>query len=134
MINYSWVPAMHALIIDDDTVVRLLASKMLESKGFAVTSLKSEEEVLSFLSSTDLATIHLILLDLQIGDCTGREMYDHLIKAFDPFPKLVFMSSNSEQEAHELGLHNDKGDGYLQKPFQAQALFDTISMFEFSQD
>jgi CheY-like chemotaxis protein len=125
---------MHALIIDDDTVVRLLASKMLESKGFTVTSLKSEEEVLSFLSSTDLPTIHLILLDLQIGDCTGREMYDHLKSTLNPFPKLVFMSSNSESEAHELGLHNEHGDGYLQKPFQSQALYDTISMFEFRQD
>ncbi len=122
---------MHALIIDDDAVVRMLAGKMLESKGFTVTALKSEDEVINYMAdSASITPTDLILLDLQIGTCTGKEIYEHLRGKFTPFPKLVFISSNTEEEAKQLDLMNSEGNAYLQKPFQAGALFQVLEEIE----
>jgi two-component system, cell cycle sensor histidine kinase and response regulator CckA len=119
---------MHALIIDDDAVVRMLASKILESKGFSVTALKSEEEVISYMADPEAVThADLVLLDLQIGNCTGKEIYEHLRGKFTPFPKLVFISSNTEEEAKQLDLMNSEGNAFLQKPFQAGSLFEVLA-------
>lgn len=114
---------MNALVIDDDAVVRMLATKMLEAKGYTVTSLKSEEEVITYVSETPLPETTLVLLDLQIGSCTGKQMFDHLRGKFEPFPSVVFISSNTENEAKELDLMNDEGSAYLQKPFQPSSLY-----------
>jgi DNA-binding response OmpR family regulator len=119
---------MNALIIDDDKIVRLLAGKMLESKGFTVLSLSSEEEVKEYLlDKSKIPKTDLILLDLQIGTCTGKIMYEHLRGNFEPFPKLIFMSSHSEEDAKGLDLMNSEGNSFLQKPFQAGDLYEKLS-------
>ena len=120
---------MDALIIDDDPIVRMLASKMLEVKGYAVKSVSDEASLVSHLE-TNLSCPDLILLDLQIGEMSGPEAYNLLIKTYSSLKKIICMSSHASYEAEEifpvLSELIDFDKQFLQKPFQAQKLYELL--------
>ncbi len=121
---------MNALIVDDDPIIRLLGSKMLESKGYDVKAVADEKELRSYLAEVEVCP-DLIMLDLQIGDLMGPEAIDIITAKFQ-ITKLVCMSSHTAYEAEELFPtlvnHINFESNFIQKPFNSAALFELLGL------
>ncbi|HMO17360.1 MAG TPA: response regulator [Oligoflexia bacterium] len=117
-----------ALIVDDDPMIHLLVSKMLEAKGFFVTGYKSCDEVRSSIDVITVSEFSVILLDMQIGNETGDTVFDLIEKCISNLPPVVYMSSNSEVEAREMFELRAKNSLFMQKPFPAGDLYSTLKL------
>lgn len=118
---------MLALIIDDDPIVHILVSKMLVPKGYEITSLKTEDEINSFLTQpvTISDSIDIIFLDLQLGELTGEIVYSGLKNLLPTLPPIILMSSNTFEEARELFTLKEEFN-FLHKPFISKDLYGAL--------
>lgn len=115
---------MTALIIDDDPIIQLLVSTMLASKKYDVTSADSEESLGSLLSVTQ-PNFDLILIDLQLVEVSGYDVYSRHVKDRFPDSRVIFMSANSKEDA--ISLYSIPEDAnFLEKPFKAPDLFELL--------
>ena len=101
------------LIVDDDPVIRMLVSEILESFGHSVTTLESGSSCLSSLKQ-DLPDV--LILDLQMPDMTGLEVLKQLkADSRTSSVPVIMLSANSDSE--NLSKDEIRADQYLQKPF-----------------
>ena len=115
---------MTALIIDDDPIIQILVSTMLSSKNYGVTSADSEESLVTLLSDNQ-TKFDLILIDLQLVEVSGYDVYSRHVKDRFPDSKVIFMSANSKEDA--ISLYSIPEDSnFLEKPFKAPNLFELL--------
>ena len=108
------------LIIDDERELAGVVADILKNDGYSnvesAFSLKEANEKIK------TGQIHLILLDVMLGDGNGFDFYERL-KNEGIFPKLpvIFLSARDEDESrlHGLGLG---ADDYITKPFLPKEL------------
>jgi CheY-like chemotaxis protein len=112
------------LLIEDNNEIRENVTELLELEGYAVIT-ASNGRIGFELAKKELPDI--ILSDIMMPEMNGHEVYaalklDNLTKQI-PF---IFLTSSSEKKQVQAAL--DKGvDAYLQKPFEAQDMFDAVS-------
>ena len=108
------------LIIDDETELSKVLGDILKSDGY--TDIEYADNLKEGRERIDSAKIHLILLDVMLGDGNGFDFYEEL-KRVGIFPKLpvIFLSARDEDEdrLHGLGLG---ADDYITKPFLPKEL------------
>ena len=108
------------LIIDDERELAGVVADILKNEGYSnvesAFSLKEANEKLK------KGQVHLILLDVMLGDGNGFDFYERL-KNEGIFPKLpvIFLSARDEDDSrlHGLGLG---ADDYITKPFLPKEL------------
>ena len=108
------------LIIDDERELAGVVADILKNEGYSnvesAFSLKEANEKIK------KCQVHLILLDVMLGDGNGFDFYERL-KNEGIFPKLpvIFLSARDEDESrlHGLGLG---ADDYITKPFLPKEL------------
>ena len=108
------------LIIDDERELAGVVADILKNEGYSnvesAFSLKEANEKIK------KGKVHLILLDVMLGDGNGFDFYERL-KNEGIFPKLpvIFLSARDEDESrlHGLGLG---ADDYITKPFLPKEL------------
>ena len=108
------------LIIDDERELAGMVADILKNEGYSnvesAFSLKEANEKIK------KGKVHLILLDVMLGDGNGFDFYERL-KNEGIFPKLpvIFLSARDEDESrlHGLGLG---ADDYITKPFLPKEL------------
>jgi PAS domain S-box-containing protein len=107
------------LVVDDDRVVRDVATALLTRRGFEVVSADCGQAALDRLSITPV-DVRFVLLDLTMPGLTGIEVLQQLRALERDVPRppvtVFLMSGYSEQE-----VTSGAGDlaiaGFLQKPF-----------------
>jgi DNA-binding response OmpR family regulator len=102
------------LLVDDDDGVRALIERLLEMRGYSVTSVGLAQECLKRLSES---TFDLILLDHVLPDMDGlvllRLVRHHLGANQKPIVYLTGVADdNTRRRAFEIGV-----DDYVTKPF-----------------
>ena len=107
------------LVVDDEEMVRTLATRMIEHAGFTVvTANDGEEAVRVYRQHQD--QIVCVLLDLTMPKMNGEETH-HALRQIRPDVRVILSSGYSEEATTErfsqLGLA-----GFIQKPYQ----FDTM--------
>lgn len=111
---------MRALIVDDDPIIQMLVSTMLKSKGYEVFSADSGFAIESYIFDPTFK-VDLFLIDLQLGEVSGLEVYNIILKPKYPETKVIFMSANSKEDAvAHYGILEDAI--FLEKPFKAPDL------------
>ena len=108
------------LIIDDERELAGVVADILKNEGYSnvesAFSLKEANEKIK------KGQVHLILLDVMLGDGNGFDFYERL-KNEGIFTKLpvIFLSARDEDESrlHGLGLG---ADDYITKPFLPKEL------------
>ena len=108
------------LIIDDERELAGVVADILKNEGYSnvesAFSLKEANEKIK------KGQVHLILLDVMLGDGNGFDFYERL-KNEGIFPNLpvIFLSARDEDESrlHGLGLG---ADDYITKPFLPKEL------------
>ena len=119
---YQMNETKNVIVVDDDVIDLQIAEKILSSGGIKVTSLKSGEELLSYLEK-DTTLPDLILLDINMPGLDGYETLKRLRTKDTPAARLPVMfltadeSGASETEGLSLGALD-----YIRKPFVPEVL------------
>ena len=115
------------LVVDDQEGMRRLGRMIVEGVGYAVETCSSAESALEYLRGNS-AAIHLVISDYDMGGMTGMDFLREIRN--DPrFGGIRFILMTGgynvgEEEALQQGV-----DGFLEKPFNPQALLEMISRF-----
>jgi len=107
------------LIVEDEQLVLEATRRMLERLGYQVLEAKSGSEAL------DMATRHqeeidLVLLDIQLPDMHGKEIYPRLNQIHPGIKVIVCSGYSIDGPAQEI--LNAGAEAFLQKPFSLAAL------------
>lgn len=108
-----------ALIVDDSRMIRRVSRQILEQLGYTVHEAENGQEA---LNRCKVAMPDAILLDWNMPVMTGMEFVAALRAApGGAHPRVVFCTTNSGEPAIREALASG-ADGYVVKPFTAQAL------------
>ncbi|MBU8901823.1 MAG: response regulator [Victivallales bacterium] len=107
------------LIIDDEPIIRITATKMLELLGYSVLSAENGEEGVKVFKEHQ-EEIRAVILDMAMPVMTGDEAYKHL-KEIDPQVKILvatgFTNDQRVRKTMEAGA-----SGFIKKPYSINIL------------
>jgi CheY-like chemotaxis protein len=110
------------LVVDDEPVLRMLVSEVLQELGYAAVEAADGPTGLKVLQSN--ARIDLLVTDVGLpGGMNGRQMAD--AAGFAPDLKVLFITGYAENAVVGNG-HLDPGMAVLTKPFAMEALASRI--------
>jgi PAS domain S-box-containing protein len=107
------------LVVEDESVVRSLARRVLEEQGYTVYQAPNGAVALEFLS-THPGVVDLVLTDIVMPRMNGRELAKVFTRLHSE-ARVVFMSGYTDDDVLRRGVSRT-GTWYLQKPFSADAL------------
>lgn len=119
-------PPHRLLVVDDEPDYLQIVSGYLADQGFSTRPVSTGEEALRSIAERPDA-YDLVLLDIQLADVSGREVYRRIKKMSAKLPVLV-ISGFDRQTALE-GMQFADSDGFLQKPFGLEELLAVIRGF-----
>ncbi|MDJ0765410.1 MAG: response regulator [Myxococcota bacterium] len=111
------------LLVDDETIIRTSARRLLEKLGYTVYLADNGMTALEIYRKHE-SDISLVLLDLIMPEMDGPETFEALIK-INPEVKVLLLSGYSKDEKIEK-LLDDGAIGFVQKPFDLRTLSDTV--------
>lgn len=115
----TWKGSGLALVVDDEALVRDIASRVLQRQGFEVLAAEAGEAAIALFRQRP-GEIRLVLLDLTMPGMTGEEVARQLLE-IEPKACILLMSGYSEQAAMQ-GRIGEKVRGFLHKPFRPNEL------------
>ena len=107
------------LLVEDEEMVRNLASEILQSCGYRVVEATTGVEAIEICESRRLE-IDLLLTDVVMPQMNGRELWEKLATE-QPRMKVLFTSGYTDDTIVRNGIRNDETN-FLQKPFSLDAL------------
>jgi two-component system cell cycle sensor histidine kinase/response regulator CckA len=111
------------LVVDDEDMVRSIASAALRRFGYTViTAVNGREAVERFREAAD--RIDAVLLDIKMPVMDGHEALKEL-KRIRPDVRVLISSGFSESEAHEA-FKGQGVAGFVQKPYRAPVLAEAV--------
>jgi len=102
------------LLVEDEEMVRELATKVLQRHGYRVFVAKNGSEAL-YLFREHKETIDILVSDVVMPNMSGKELFVELRKV-KPFLRVLFMSGYAEDEIVHEGIL-EKDTHFIQKPF-----------------
>ena len=108
------------LVIDDDPLVALLVSRVLEDLGYEVLRAGSGEEALK-QAERHTGELHAIFTDVVMPCMTGPEVVGR-IRASRPDVKVLYTSGYVLDGAEAV----ENGSAFVQKPFKISELAHTV--------
>ena len=105
------------LIVDDDTAVLKLLTKVVKSNSFDCDAVKSGEEALELLAQNQYA---LILLDINLEGLDGFEVIERIRSKGNRTP--IFIISGRKEDYDTLYGLGIGADDYITKPFNPVVL------------
>jgi len=117
------------LVVDDEEIIRELATVMLEDLGFSVLLANDGEEAVQVYTA-NVEKICCVLLDMTMPKMDGRECFEKLIE-MNPSIKVIMSSGYSEAEVTRgmQGL-----SGFLKKPYDFKGLEKAILSIEHKEE
>ena len=120
----GWKDVGVALVVDDDRLVRMAATSMLELLGFEVVEATDGDQVLPLLQDRKLAP-RVVLIDLTMVRRHGVEALAD-VRSVDADVPVLMMSGYSEDDAMaRMGALSCSG--FLEKPFSLEHLRDKLA-------
>ena len=116
---------MRCLIVDDSRVIRAVARKILEARGYEV---EEAEEGADGLDACGEWRPDLVLLEWQLPDMTGIEFMQELPRHCEgKVPKVVFCSSEGSYRSIEAAVQAGATE-YIMKPFDSDVFDSKLQM------
>ncbi|MBI2384451.1 MAG: response regulator, partial [Elusimicrobia bacterium] len=109
------------LVVDDDPAVRLIAKRILETRGYTVREARDGEEALRMCRDPDKQP-SLVLTDVVMTGMSGPELARRL-KAARPGCRLLFTSGYAEEKIAESSASSGH---FISKPFTAADLLEKV--------
>ncbi|MBN2312053.1 MAG: response regulator, partial [Candidatus Hydrogenedentes bacterium] len=111
------------LVVEDDELVRQLATRILRKYGYTVIDAASPDETLA-LDAEQLAGVDLLLSDVILPQMRGTDLYETLRVSY-PSLKVVYMSGYADEVITSRGP-GTKGPRFVAKPFSIRGLLRTV--------
>ncbi|MEM9455944.1 MAG: response regulator [Myxococcota bacterium] len=111
------------LIVDDEELIRVVASQILTSAGHEVRQAAGGAQALSIVEA-EASTIDLVLLDLSMPGMDGVETF-RKIRELAPEMRVVITSGHFEEEVGAR-LRRQGAVAFLQKPYGRQQLLEMV--------
>jgi len=125
-INYDYFKGLRVLLVEDNLINQLIASILLESKGFVMDVAEGGLKALELIEKNDY---DLILLDIQMPDIDGVEVATKIRNhAYEPKSKtpIIALTANAMKGDKDkylaLGMN-----AFLSKPYSENELFQKIA-------
>jgi two-component system, cell cycle sensor histidine kinase and response regulator CckA len=112
------------LLVDDESVVRTMAGKMLERLGFTVIPVADGQEAAEYYAA-HRDDIDLVLLDMIMPRVSGRECFQRL-REINPDVHVVLTTGYGQDSAAQQ-IIDEGAVGFIQKPYQSAELFEVIN-------
>src|SRR4030067_3856638 len=109
------------LIVDDEIATRNSLSAILQSEGYATTSVASAKEA---MEKARTRFFDLMLLDIRLPDTDGVQLLSHFQKVAPETIKIIITGYPSIENAAQA--LNIGADSYLTKPLNPDSLLKTI--------
>ena len=107
------------LVVEDDDLVRLLATRLLASQGYTAIEARNGTEALDLVRARP-GQVEIVLTDVVMPELGGSEFARRLAE-LEPDLPVLFMSGFTDDDVVRWGLL-EPGAPYLQKPFDAASL------------
>jgi PAS domain S-box-containing protein len=111
------------LLVEDETVILRMTSRMLESLGYSVLPANAPHEALA-IAERYSGPIHLVLTDVIMPAMNGKDLVRHLEKV-RPGIKCLFMSGYAANIVADRGVLDDNIQ-FIHKPFALTELSSAI--------
>ena len=111
------------LVVEDDMVVRSLAQRMLEYRGYNVVLAEGGPQALELVEQG--LEVTLLLTDVVMPEMSGKELYEKLSED-SPSLSVVYMSGYASEVLIERKVDKE-ASFFVQKPFTVQELLNTIN-------
>ena len=112
------------LVVDDETVVRMLVTRALESAGYSVVGADDGEQALELLEGAEIE-IDIVLTDISMPKLNGLEL-GRRIAAMNPPRPIVYMSAALPDTFVTRGADLTVAP-FLLKPFSIPALVAAVT-------
>lgn len=112
------------LVVDDEEVVRQVASRMLKSLGYHAICLGSSREAVEYYRRRG-AGIDMVIVDLIMPELSGKQVFEQL-REINPRVRVV-LSSGYNQDASVDALIDAGARAFLQKPYRLAQLSETVN-------
>jgi two-component system, cell cycle sensor histidine kinase and response regulator CckA len=107
------------LVVEDDDSVRSLAGRVLESRGYRVSTCASVDEAIEILQEAGDG-MSLVISDVVMPGSGGHEL-SGLIRERWPDVGVLFMSGYTDDDVRRHGLIGDE-ESFIEKPFTPEGL------------
>src|SRR6185295_798926 len=107
------------LLVEDEEIVREMATEILRESGYCVLEAKHGPEALTLCMKYD-GQIHLMLSDVVMPNMSGRELAE-LISPQRSNMKVLYMSGYTDDAIVHHGVL-EEGTAFIAKPFSPDAL------------
>jgi two-component system, cell cycle sensor histidine kinase and response regulator CckA len=107
------------LVIEDEDIVRTLASRGLRDHGYVVIEARNGTQALHYIQQHP-GTVGLVISDVVMPEMGGRELGQSLAR-IDPDLPVLYMSGYTGEDVVQRGLL-DPGAPFQQKPFTPAGL------------
>jgi two-component system, cell cycle sensor histidine kinase and response regulator CckA len=111
---------MSVLVVDDEETVLRAARRVLERRGFRVSTASLPHAALARLAAAE--ELDLLLTDVSMPDLSGPELAARA-RVMRPSLRVLYMSGSAEDD---LAIDEQAGVGFLEKPFAPDALVSAI--------
>ncbi|MEE8576525.1 MAG: response regulator [candidate division Zixibacteria bacterium] len=113
---------MKILVIDDEEMIRSMATKILERGGYEVIGAASGLDGLNLVRSDD--DIGCVILDLTMPGMSGEETLKEIRSGHADLPCLLSSGQPVDVKAmgEELAINTD----FLEKPYRASTLIEAV--------
>lgn len=112
------------LIVDDNFEMLQIAEKILRKRGFNVIRAKNGEEAVKIFSERK-DEVDIIVMDMIMPGISGKKALEEISAIKKGMKALIMSGFSDEDDTIEL-LKTGIASGYVQKPFRADQLYNTI--------
>ena len=109
--------AVTLFVVDDDAFMRELLERVFTNAGMPVRTFASAQEL---LSSADLGSRCVLLLDVKMPDISGIEL-QLLLRERQISAPVIFLTASADVPMAVAAMRNGAVD-FLEKPFRSEAL------------
>ena len=106
------------LVVDDDSVIRKVAKRLLVEGGYDVIEATSGEDALALLATDE--TLALVVLDLGLPGIQGEDVLRQMRASASTATLPVIVLTGSIDPDLEVRLMEEGADDYIRKPIEAK--------------
>lgn len=111
------------MVVDDDVDLLFSVQMILKKQNYEVVPLSDCTQAITTASQHQP---DLILLDVNLGECDGRDICLKLKSESSSAQPILLFSANGEYSG---SLKDYKADGFIQKPFSSAAFVAFINSY-----
>jgi two-component system, cell cycle sensor histidine kinase and response regulator CckA len=120
----NWTPATETiLLVEDEEMVRKLASEILRDKGYQVLVGENGEEAIR-ICREHKGQIDVMLTDVVMPAMNGKRLAES-VGPIQPNMRVIYMSGYTDEAIVHHGVL-DQGTNFIEKPFTAETLTSRI--------